>query len=369
MTKTAGIFILLLLTHGAYAQQQSTIKVSLRPDKWEYQPNKVEFLTYQSVPAMKILASNAPAVLKDIDFKDGTIEYDIDPVDPYFTSFYFRRQSKDNNECFYFRTAASGQPDAVQYAPVIKKINLWDMLYHYQSAASFQRGQWNHVKLVVSGKQLKAYVNNHLTLQVPRLEGDVTSGALAFDGQAIIANLVIRPGHTEGLSPTAGADVTDNDPRYIRKWQVSPAIRTPEKVDFGAQLLPDSATTWENIEAERRGLINLTRKFGGTDPRARRVVWLKTNIISDSMQVRKLNMGFSDEVWIFINGRPLYVDKNLYGAPLSKQPDGRCSLENTAFNLPLQKGNNEVMIGVANDFYGWGIIAQLDRLDKITLQQ
>ena len=46
-----------------------------------------------------------------------------------------------------------------------------------------------------------------------------------------------------------------------------------------------------------------------------------------------------------------------------KEPDGRCSLENANFNLPLKAGVNEILIGVANDFYGWGIIARLDTVE------
>jgi hypothetical protein len=70
---------------------------------------------------------------------------------------------------------------------------------------------------------------------------------------------------------------------------------------------------------------------------------------------------------VFVNGRFLYVDKNLYGQPIMKEPDGRCSVENASFILPLNAGNNELLIGVANDFYGWGIIARLDSMEGIAI--
>ena len=37
-----------------------------------------------------------------------------------------------------------------------------------------------------------------------------------------------------------------------------------------------------------------------------------------------------------------------------KFPDGRCSLENGAFTLPLEAGDNEVAVAIANNFFGWG---------------
>jgi hypothetical protein len=130
---------------------------------------------------------------------------------------------------------------------------------------------------------------------------------------------------------------------------------------------PDSTTQWANIMAEDRGIVNLTRLYGATDFKNRRLAWLKTTIESDKDQERVLHLGFSDEVFIFINGQFLYSDKNHFGTPGQKFPRGRCTIENTTVKLPLKKGNNEVLIGLTNYFYGWGIIARLDDTDGIHL--
>jgi hypothetical protein len=42
-----------------------------------------------------------------------------------------------------------------------------------------------------------------------------------------------------------------------------------------------------------------------------------------------------------------------------KAPDGRCSLENGAFTLPLEAGDNEVAVAIANNFFGWGLMLRL----------
>ena len=114
-------------------------------------------------------------------------------------------------------------------------------------------------------------------------------------------------------------------------------------------------------------LINLTRKFVKTE--GRRIVWLKTTIYSDKAQEKMLRFGFSDEVWVRINNNPLYIDKNLYNTPIAKQPDGRCSIENTSFKVPLKEGDNQLLVGVSNSFYGWGIVARLDNLDEIKIEK
>lgn len=374
MTKVfAGVLFLSL--HGIVSAQV----VALRAENWVFRPGAVEFVSAAggstsgvAGPSMKIIARNEVITLKNTDFTDGTIEFDDQPTDRGFASFYFRWQDSLENECFYFRTQRAGHPDdidAVQYTPTIKGINCWDIMGHYQGNASFQQQAPNHVKLVISGRQMRVYVNSQEqpTLEVPRLEGNTTHGTLGFEGNAIISNVVIRPGRVDGLSPAEGPDPTSNDPRYIRHWQVTQPDSIPKNIDFSYDLLPGKQTAWAPVAAERRGLVNLTRLYG-TSP-SRRIVWLKTTLHSEGVRKCQLRLGFSDEVWMLINGHWLYVDKNYYAQPIAKDPDGRLSIENATIVLPLQAGDNELLIGVGNNFYGWGIAARLDDLHGISLEK
>jgi hypothetical protein len=87
----------------------------------------------------------------------------------------------------------------------------------------------------------------------------------------------------------------------------------------------------------------------------RAVAWLKTKINSDSRQAKKVNIGWTREVWVFVNGKLAYADKNLFEQEDARKfPDARCSLENGAFSLPLEAGENEVAVAIANNFFGWG---------------
>ena len=71
---------------------------------------------------------------------------------------------------------------------------------------------------------------------------------------------------------------------------------------------------------------------------------------------------------MFVNGKPVYADQNLYlPAEKRKTPDGRLSLENGSFTLPLDAGRNEVIVGVANAFFGWGLMLRLDDASGVTL--
>ncbi|HTI72660.1 MAG TPA: hypothetical protein VMF06_21980 [Candidatus Limnocylindria bacterium] len=356
-----------LLLVGRVLQAKAT-KIEMTPEHWAFPPGKVEFVQYHGNDAMKISPGTSPVSLKEMVFTNGIIEFDVEPSQPDFVSFYFRRQNTDEGELVYLRTWNAGKPtapDTLQYAPMVKSVNLWDLLGHFQAACDLRSNNWNHVKLVVSGAQLRVFVNDTAkpVLEVPQLEGDVTSGELAFQGAAYFANLRVIPGEVEGLSAAEGIDPTSNDPRYLRRWKVSKPMELPPGRELFRGELPRPDAAWEPIDAERRGLVNITRRFGKNE--VRKAVWLKVNLRVAREQLRHLELGFSDEVWVFLNGGLAFVDKNLYLQPLRKPPNGRCSLENATVNLTLKAGDNELLMGVANDFYGWGIVARFDDLDGV----
>jgi hypothetical protein len=377
------VLILALLFYAAVGMAQvkqakiKTIAIPFDAAHFDTTLQKVEFITYKGTKAMKVLPGNKQVVLKDLIFTDGIIEFDAQPVDvtkSSFLSVYFRRQNGNESELVYLRMAKDEtlqRNDAIQYAPIIRGVNLWDMMNHYQGPAELKNEDWNHFKLVISGMQMKVYVNNMAkpTLEIPRLEANSTTGGIAFDGQAYFANLVIKPNDTEGLTPAAGTDLTNHDVGYIRRWDVSAAQFLEKGRELIREDLPTDTTKWQPIVAERHGLINLTRLFGGMENRGggvqnkNRYVWLKTKIRSTKEQLVKIQLGFSDEAYVFINGGLIYADKNQYPQPIRKYPDGRLDVANSSFDIPLKAGDNELIIGVSNYFYGWGIVARMAKMD------
>jgi hypothetical protein len=133
--------------------------------------------------------------------------------------------------------------------------------------------------------------------------------------------------------------------------------------------MPAASQEWKTIHAERKGLVNLSREYGRPLPEpSRSVAWLKTTIASDRKQTRKVEIGWTRELWVFVNGKLVYADRNFFEADdARKAPDGRCSLENGAFPLPLEAGDNEVAVAIANNFYGWGMVLRVSDPDGVHL--
>jgi hypothetical protein len=369
-----SLLILFVLNPCLFGQSHQP---PLRADAWEAEGNAPTFVEHLGTRAMHLGGADPRAtggnmvILKDHTFRNATSEYHVAfDEDTRFTSIHFRRADAKNSEHFYLRAFWAGHPrinTAIQYSAILNGVNLWDLSGGYQSAADLRKTGWNHVKLVVKDQQLLAYVNDMETpsLYVPEMDGDFDEGAIAFDGNAYVANLEIRKEDTEDLVGSKGIDPTFNDARYLRKWEVSTPRSLPAGTELTAKDLPSTSENFSPIQAERHGIVNLSRRFGATAQGERRVVWLRKTITSGREQLRKLDFGFSDEVYVFLNQQPIYVDKNLYNSPIMKAPRGRCSIENARIELPLKAGENEILVGLTNFFFGWGLVARLDDTEDL----
>jgi hypothetical protein len=362
------------------ASKLKTINIPFEANRFDTSGRKAVFTNKNGANIMTIgvtpTRQTIPVTLRGFQFTNGTIEFDAMPADDPQDMIAINFHQKDiyNHESLYLRTQLDESPqrdNAIQYTPFIHGINMWDMYKAFRGYALIYNKSWNHFKLVINGLQMMVYVNspNQPTLRISRLEGNQTTGLISFDGSAMFKNLVIKPGATEGLSPAEGLDWSENDPTYIRQWQVTNPQLLGDGMELSEKNLPSDTVTWQPIATERRGLVNLVRKFEGPEltsyPKSRRYVWLKTYINSLDEQKVKLQLGFNKEVYVFMNRRLLYTDKNEAGMLYNKYPGGLLDIANTSFFLPLQKGKNELLIGVAVQNYGWGIAARVESLKNI----
>ena len=136
---------------------------------------------------------------------------------------------------------------------------------------------------------------------------------------------------------------------------------------------------WQEVTAELPGfvVINRYRKCPDVIPtfardfsrrlepqKGMQLVYARTTITSDRDQIKKLNIGYSDEVSLFLNGRILYRGRS---AQRFRDPGflGIVNPENDAVYLPLKKGRNELVLAVSELTGGWGFICRFDDMDHI----
>jgi hypothetical protein len=95
-----------------------------------------------------------------------------------------------------------------------------------------------------------------------------------------------------------------------------------------------------------------------------KVVFARTRIESDREQVKKLYIGYSDDVSVFLNGQILWRGRSAQGF---RDPGflGIVDAENDAVYLPLKKGSNELTLAVSELGGGWGFICRFADVDGI----
>ncbi|UWZ82531.1 hypothetical protein [Occallatibacter riparius] len=355
----------LLLSQHSTAQAAKPLNVSMTAEHWQTKEN-AEFLRELGFYHGLMRLNSGDAVLKDVTFANGTIEFDVNTVGRGAPGIAFHQRDDKNFELLYLRPdpACPAFKACIQYAPQTHGVLLWDLFPQYQTRAPLRENGWNHIRMVISGRRMNVFVNDAAvpTLEVGRLEGDVMIGSLRLQGPATFANMVITPDAVEGLSPQPAKDALEDDSGLIRDWRLSPFLSLAKGKDPGYAELPSASQPWRDIRVERNGLVNLSREYGlPVTGRNRALAWVTTKISSDKKRSANAQIGWTREVWVFVNGKLVYADKNFFDSEADRKiPDGRCSLENGAFTLPLEAGDNEIAVAIADDFFGWGLMMRLD---------
>lgn len=309
-----------------------------------------------------LLRANTHAFRAGLEFVDGTIEFDVAPTpECHFIAIMFRRAGYDNQENIYLRPFKSGSFDAVQYAPRING-STWQLYGEFSATAEWPRNEWSHVRLEVAGSRMELYLDRaeEPVLVVPRLRAESTSGTVGFWSRvnfendtwgAAISNLEIRPAATRApLSPPA-----EPPPGVIRAWRIAgPFAAEPGAVTT----LPPRNAEWRTIGVEESGLANLNRAIGRAG-RGRFTAFARQVLVAAEAGPVPMEIGYSDEVTVFVNGVPLFSGVNGWE---SRYPGylGHVRLGNDTVHLPLGQGANELLLAVTDDQrFGWGFAARL----------
>lgn len=302
------------------------------------------------------------ATLKDVVFENGVIEVDIAcvPGRRGYPGVVFRIQSEGENERFYIRPhRAPFYNDAFQYAATFNGETCWQ-LYNgpgATTAGAIPAGQWNRLRLEVKGEQARVFFNEMTqpVLVIPHLGHGASRGAIGVttfnDGASYFSNFRYRADDTLVFPP---APTVTERPGAITRWEVSQVYQASQ---FDSDLLlatPDlPQPEWRPVAAEPDGTVNLSRacRRDGAAPAA---VLARTTLRAAAPRTMKLGLGYSDAVYVFLNGRLLFSGNSAY---TSRDPSflGILGPFDTVY-LPLSAGDNELTLLVVEAMGGWGFL-------------
>jgi hypothetical protein len=167
-------------------------------------------------------------------------------------------------------------------------------------------------------------------------------------------------------------------PGTLTKWSLSPSYDAlARNLEHPLSDSESKAISWQDVEAEPPGFVPINRYRESPHPRVSfegdfskrlepqpgmKVVYARTSIDSDQDQVKRLSIGYSDDISVLLNGKILYRGRSAQGF---RDPGflGIVNPENDTVYLPLRKGNNELVLAVSELGGGWGFICRLSDLD------
>lgn len=375
--RLALIALTLLCAVAARPQAGQSLSVPPESPRWDLEGN-AKPAEHQGRKCL--LIDGGAAVLKDFVMRDGVIDVDVaTPAARGFFGFDIRLSPDGSNyEEIYLRQHKSGQPDAMQYTPVLETGRNWQLFNGpgFTGAVDIPKDEWFHLRLEVAGAQAKLYVKDmeKPALVMDDLKSGVQKGQVALytlTGETYFSNFSVRS------TPDAPWErhLPPMPPNTITKWRISPAYdglaRNPETPLSSAE---SNSIQWQDVEAEPPGFVVLYRYRDAPHPRVTfqgdfsrrlepqpgmKVLYARTNIDSDRDQVKKLSIGYSDDVSVFLNGKILYRGRSAQGF---RDPGflGIVNPENDAVYLPLKKGSNELLLAVSELGGGWGFVCRLE---------
>jgi len=368
--------IALTLASTIHAQTSSTLSVPVDSPRWELQ-GQAKVAEYQG--RKSLLLDGGAAILGGLEMRDGVIDVDVaTPASRGFFGVQFRIADEGANaEEVYLRQHKSGQPDAMQYTPVLNTGRNWQ-IYNgpgFTGAVDIPKEVWFHLRLEVAGAQAKLYVTDmdKPALVMDDLKSGVQKGLVALidlTGATYFSNFTVRAtpdAPWQRHPPPMPADT-------LTHWSLSPSFDAlARNLELPLAAAESKSMRWQDVEAEAPGFVAINRFRESPHPKVTfandfsrrlepqpgmRVVYARTRIDSDRDQVKKLSIGYSDDVSVFLNDKILFRGRS---AQNFRDPAflGIVSADDDAVYLPLKKGSNELILAVSELGGGWGFICRL----------
>jgi hypothetical protein len=339
---------------------------TIAPDsaRWQFEGSEKKVVDYQGKRALYLFGMNAK--LADANFDTGVIEFDMAlPADRSFPGVVFRGQDDANYEHFYLRPHQNGNPDSMQYTPVINNMTAWQIYKAYNAQTKFPTDRWMRVRLEIAEDSARIFVNSNTpTLVVHDLKRERKAGFVMLKGSlggAYFANITIAPGVQAAAPPEPVAELM---PGHVRAWFVSaPMVEADALAAAGAGRLKDVA--WTRLPVESNGIANLARMAPWTEKVA--TVLARTVVRADRARSVPMRFGFSDRVRVYLNGVLLFTGDDSQGSR-DYRFLGTVGLYDE-LQLPLRRGDNEIVFAVSEGGGGWAAQAAFPEMDGLTLQQ
>ncbi len=351
MLRSIKLVFLCLFASTTYAAILEENIIPFTPASWDLKNAKVENIDGRQ-------AITGAAVLTQETFENGIIEMELKADGARgFPGITFREDAAGNGEDIYLRPHVSARHDAIQYAPTFNEQTGWQLYYGdgFTASPAIPKNQWMKLRIEVKDSQARAFLNDMTSpiLLIPTLKGKSGPGrVLISDGGKGVYLANFRMKKTSDLHfPEAPAVPKTLD--GLLDWKISKPFAIDDPIGKNIASLAANNKEWTPVEHEPSGLINLSR-YRPLIKGKPSLVYARAILKSDKKKRIKLEFGYSDDLTIFQNRLPIYSGRAGFH---SREPlyYGLVGYHDAIY-LDLEKGNNEIVLQVTENFGGWGFM-------------
>ena len=338
-------------------------KIAMQPENWDLGKEKADFINMNGQDVMKL--SRGDVWAKNIDVADGIIDVDLSLYPQRsFAGIRFRGDEEGNSEMIYLRVPLSGRDDAIQYVPLFHNEANWQLYAEHQAHYVFPEKGWVHMKIVLKGNTATLFMDtiSKPVLTVQNLRTHNLKGKVGFASldEEVFANLTYTAMPESAPTPVP----VRKEEGLVTEYQISQSYTIAKE----AKEIPYPSSmkfTWKTVPTDEDGLLDISKYYTKQNAvtyqsRSNDIVWLKKEFTANEPVTRKMNFDFASRVWVFLNGHILYHgDHSFFLKGTSYQGSIEKKFISDALYLPLQKGKNELLIGISAVANGWGIISKI----------
>lgn len=357
----------LLLLHPASAAEE----LRMNEDYWDIsEADSVEFKQVRGRDA--ICFEGGGVLVKDRWLDEGILSVDIENTHHrHFGYLSFLAVDTKNTEEVYLRMHKSRQLDAVQYEPHMNSEPNWQLMGHAQASADFGQGDWVNLQVEFDNKRALATVkssagetdmqiNELLLMQDGKRFGLRALFPTCFSNFQVIER---QPNLSDIPSP-----IHRDSPGIIRNWKLSPQSRFeqfPDRVSI--------QTDWIEAKANPSGTLMVSRyvkkqSSGNFGRNEMDLVFAGTEIHADVKRNIVMSFDVSDIGRVYLNGSPVVQINNSFRAKGTALFRGDFSPSTQKVFLDLRPGKNELVVAVAERTNGWGLAAELESVEGLTIR-
>jgi hypothetical protein len=224
-------------------------------------------------------------------------------------------------------------------------------------------------------------------LVVPRLAREPRAGSISLGGFlppgtpgegpiARFADVTIRPGPpafdleaaARAMETAATDALSAPGHRIVRTWSVSRSF-VPKEAPGASPVLPGQQTLGEfqRIETYPSGLLELHRHIPAPKDSRDAAAVARVLVRAAKAGTYTFDLGFSDIATVFLNGRPIFRGNASYSYDRPRR-EGLIEYEQARLFLPLNAGENDLSIVVADGFGGWGLMGRFVDPSGLTIE-